>query len=77
MPDCTSRRAFSLIEVVVVIGIVMVLIGLLSPMLRGTWSAAQGSKHLVLVQQHAVLVDQFLQSNKDIYPLHGVNVGEA
>lgn len=73
----TSRRAFSLIELVVVIGIVMVLIGLLSPMLRGTWSAAQGSKHLVLAQQHAVLIDQYLQSNKDIYPLHGVIVGEA
>ncbi len=63
------RPGFSIIELVVVIGVIMVLLGILLPTLSGTKQAAQKTKLASQVRQMAGMIAMYCDSQKDIYPV--------
>ena len=67
----TGRRAFSIIELVVVIGLIMVLLGILLPTLSGTRQVAQKTKLASQVRQMASMIAMYCDSQDDIYPVAG------
>jgi len=69
----TGRRtaAFSLVELVVVIGLVMILIGLSIPALAGSYSRAHLTKDMVMLRQTAAVVTQYAADFSEVYPLWG------
>jgi len=64
-----QRRAFSLIELIVVIGIVMVLVGLIAPSLGKARYQAKGIKWAQQVRSNAVLVTMYTAGQKDVFPI--------
>lgn len=68
-PCSTAGRGFSLIELLVVIGIVLVGLGVLLPTLGRTQAAAKSNRALMAVQQCGVLLQLYAASYKDTYPL--------
>lgn len=63
------RRGFSIIELIVVIGVVMVLMGILLPVLSGTKQTAQKTKLASQVRQMATMIAMYCDSQDDIYPV--------
>ncbi len=63
-----GRRAFSLIELMVCIGIIMVLIGLVAPGLGNTMSQARLTRDVSLVRQQAMLIELYTSDYKGTYP---------
>ncbi len=61
-------RAFSLIELVIVIGIVMILIGLMAPTLGRAMSQAKLTRDVSLVRQHAATIAMYAGDYKDAHP---------
>lgn len=68
-----QRRGFSLIELLVSIGIVLILLGLLTPTLSRARSSASQLAQLKSIQQGADLIAMFTEGNRGNYPLHGDN----
>ncbi|KAA0217492.1 MAG: type II secretion system protein [Leptolyngbya sp. PLA3] len=64
-----QRRAFSLIELVVVIGIVMILIGLLMPGLASAREQAGRTRNLAAIRSALVLLNQYTDAYEDRYPI--------
>ncbi len=69
MMTCNHRRGFSIIELIVVIGVVMVLMGILLPVLSGTRQTAQKTKLASQVRQMATMIAMYCDSQDDIYPV--------
>ncbi|MCW5763664.1 MAG: type II secretion system protein [Phycisphaeraceae bacterium] len=69
---CTRKtrliRGFSLIELVVVIGIVMILIGLMAPSLGRAMSQAKLTRDVALVRQHAATIAMYAGDYKEAHP---------
>jgi type II secretory pathway pseudopilin PulG len=64
-----SAGAFTLVELVVCLGIVMILVGLLIPSLAGVYSRGRLTRELVVLHQHAVAIDAYTADFAGIYPL--------
>lgn len=64
-----SRRGFSLIELVMIIGILMILIGLLLPAIGRSMASTRQTRVLVAVQQASSLVELYAQSSNDHFPI--------
>ena len=62
-----DNRAFTLIELLITIGIIGVLIGILSPAIRGALAAAGRTGSLSNLRQLGITVEAFTQSNKGRY----------
>lgn len=77
--SCTSlpgaysaqRGGFSLIELVVVLGVVMVLVGLALPSLQRAWWTGRTTSNLVVMRQNAALIHQYTEAHREIFPLSG------
>jgi type II secretory pathway pseudopilin PulG len=65
----TLPRAFTLIELVVVIGVIMVLIALAAPALGKSMQAARLTRSQVAVSQNAKLITLYASAYKDIAPI--------
>ncbi|MCC6428162.1 MAG: hypothetical protein IT435_15240 [Phycisphaerales bacterium] len=73
----TMRQAFSLVELLVVIGIVVVFVGLAIPSLCGVLERGQEVRSLTTTQQNAQLLLAFCGDNRDAYPIADGNAGHA
>lgn len=63
-------RGFSLVELVVCLGIVMILVGLALPSLAGAKDNAKAAALLSRLRQNTVLVGVYANDWKDAYPLY-------
>lgn len=64
----THHSAFSLVELVVVMGIVMILLGVLLPSLGRTRHQADLTRYLAEIQQSGLLMEMFAEAHDDEYP---------
>ena len=70
----TARRAFTLVELLVVIGIIAVLIGILLPALRRARQAAQAAQCLSNLRQLDTALIAYTQENKNrVFPYYADN----
>jgi len=65
----TGRRAFSIIELVVVIGVIMVLLGIFLPTLSGAKASAKQIQQVSNIRQVGTLIDLYLNDWKESYPI--------
>src|SRR5215471_18192017 len=76
-PDMSRQtrvaRAFTLVELLVVIGIIALLISILLPALSKAREAANRTKCLSNVRQIAIAIVAYTQDNKSWFPFLGVN----
>lgn len=63
------RQGFSIIELIVVIGVVMVLMGIFLPALSGTRQTEQKTKLASQVRQMATMIAMYCDSQNDFYPV--------
>lgn len=68
-----GRRAprpfgFTLVELLVVVGLVLVFVGLLLPGLAGSRAAARATRTMIAVQQCAAVLQQYSSDFNDYYP---------
>ncbi len=64
-----ARRGFSLIELVMIIGILMILIGLVLPAIGRSMAAGRQTRVLAAIQQAAALTEMYCTAYRDTYPL--------
>ena len=62
------RPAFTLIELIIVIGIIMILVGLIAPALGQAMSQAKLTRDIALVRQQAMLISMYASDFQDTYP---------
>ena len=72
-----SPRAFTLVELLVVIGIIAVLIGILMPALSSARASSMGVKSLSNLRQLATGLEMYKSENKGYYPRHSSIAGET
>jgi len=72
-----GRFGFTLVELLVVIGIIAVLISMLLPALNRAREQARSTKCLSNVRQLAIATIQYCNSNKGVFPLQGSSGGGA
>lgn len=68
-----SAGAFSLVELVVCLGIIMILIGLMIPSLAGVFSRSRLTREMVILRQHAIAIDAYASDSAGVYPLASDN----
>jgi type II secretory pathway pseudopilin PulG len=64
-----ARRAFSLVELLVVAGVMMILIGLAMPSVGGAMQRARQTQDLAQLQQNERAASAYLTDWKDVFPL--------
>ncbi len=63
------RSGFSLIELTVVIGVILILIGLLLPSLSTVMSRGRLTRMTAVMHSNAVALDLYIRDSDDFYPL--------
>lgn len=66
-----ERRAFSMIELIISIGIIMILIGLMLPALGQTREQANRTRDLASIRGAFIFLTQYTTDNRDFYPVGG------
>ncbi len=66
-----AHRGFSLIELVMVMGVVMILVGLTLPSLQRSWWSGRTTGNLAVMRQNAMLIQQYTEDHKGVFPLSG------
>ncbi len=70
-----SGRAFTMVELLVVLGVIMMLIGLILPAFGSAYSTAKLTRDMIRLRDNSVMVTLYTQDNKDIYPLANLQRG--
>jgi hypothetical protein len=68
-----AGRAFTMIELLVVIGVVMVVLGLVLPSIGSSWEQARVTADLATVRGNTALIMQYANEHDDAYPVGGPN----
>ncbi|MBX3385988.1 MAG: type II secretion system protein [Phycisphaeraceae bacterium] len=63
------RRGFTMVEMVMVIGVLLVLVGLLLPAVQRSMIEARRTRSLVQCRQNLTLITAYANDYKDVYPL--------
>lgn len=70
MPRGASWRVgFSLIELIVCIGVVLILLGMILPVIGKSWFASRQARDLAQLQQNTLVASIYLHDWKDVYPI--------
>jgi len=72
-----NRLAFTLVELLVVIGIIAVMIGILLPTLQKARKAANSAKCLSTVRQLGIAFVMYTQQHKRSIPYYNINTADA
>lgn len=72
-----SRAAFTLVELLVVIGVLAILVGVLLPTLRQTSYNAKATRSATVLQQNAHLLVLYARDWKDVYPIASPNASTS
>jgi prepilin-type N-terminal cleavage/methylation domain-containing protein len=67
--DPRTPRGFTLIELIVVIGVIAILIGLMLPALSQSMVSAKRTRAAATLRQAHLLVSMYTQQSKDVYPI--------
>ena len=70
-----SGRAFTMVELLAVLGVMMMLIGLMLPAFGSAFSTAKLTQDMVRLRDNSVMVTLYTQDNRDIYPFVGLQRG--
>ncbi len=70
MPVGRRARAFTLVELLMVIGIVVMLMSLALPQMGAAREQARLTRRLAQIRQNAALIDLYCAQAQDVYPLH-------
>jgi type II secretory pathway pseudopilin PulG len=73
----SRRTGFTLIELVLVIGVLMLLIALLLPTLSRSVEAGKLTRRVSLVQQNGTLIALYSTESRDLFPISSESVAEA
>lgn len=68
-PWVAHRPAFSMLELVAVIGILSILAGLLLPSLSGSLSRAKLTRDMVRMRDAAIMIGVYTTDHRDVYPM--------
>jgi len=66
-----TQGAFSLVELVVVLGVVMIVFGIVLPALAGTYSRGRLTRDMLMLRQTTAVVMQYAADFDEVYPLWG------
>lgn len=64
-----SRRAFTLIELLMILGVVSILLALILPALGSSWDLAQRTRDLGQLRNNVTLIGNYTNDYRDIYPI--------
>lgn len=68
--DCRSARAgFTLIELVMVLGVVMILLSFAAPAIGRSMATARQTRDAGQLRQNFTLVSQYVHEHRDVYPV--------
>lgn len=68
-----AKRGFSLLELLVVIGVVVIVVGLTLPALRTVRDNAKRLSHAEIIRSDAMLIGIYAADHKDVYPRESEN----
>lgn len=68
-------RGYTIIELMVVIGVVLLLIGLVLPAFGGAFSTAKLSREMVRLRDNSFMISMYTQDHRDVYPLANIGRG--
>jgi len=68
-PDREPQRGFTIIELMVVIGVLIMLTGLLMPSVSGSLAAARRNRALQAARQCHLIIELYCNDNKEVYPI--------
>jgi len=63
------RRGFTIIELMVVLGVVMVLVSMFVPAIAKSMEEARNTRDAAVLRQNAMLVDMYCNDHKGVYPI--------
>jgi type II secretory pathway pseudopilin PulG len=66
---CVATAGYTLIELLIVIGVVGTIVGMILPAVRASRYQARAAAASATLRQNAVLVEQYSQQSRDVYPL--------
>lgn len=69
----STRPGFTMVELLVVIGVIMVLIGLILPAIGASVESARTTADLATVRGNSMLIIQYANEHDDAYPIGGPN----
>lgn len=68
-----SVHAFTIIELYVALGIMMILLGMILPALGGAYSTAKLSRDMIRLRDNSTMVALYTQDHQDIYPFPNID----
>lgn len=69
----TLVRAFTMVELLAVIGIIMILLGMILPAFGSAYSSAKLTRDMARLRDNSMMVTLYTQDNRDIYPFPNLN----
>lgn len=70
---CRHRRGFTIIELMVVLGVVLVLVSMFVPTIAKTMEETRNTRDAAQLRQNVTLVDLYCNDHKGVYPVSHVN----
>lgn len=72
-----SRRGFSIVELIAVVGVLMILLGFTLPALKNSREQANRTRQISNIRQDAIAVVAYCSQNDDVFPISDANAWVA